>query len=54
MAWWVKNPTGLGRCGGTGSIPGPVQWVEGSTIAVAAAQIQSLARDLPYATGVTI
>ena len=30
MAHWVKNPSGSGsgHCGGTGSIPGPAQWVK--------------------------
>ena len=43
-----------------GSIPGPVQWVKGSSIATAAAQvtataqIQFLAQELPCATGVAI
>ena len=46
--------SGSGHCGGQGSIPGPVQCVEGSSIASAAAQIQSLARGLPHAPGVAI
>ena len=43
-----------------GSIPGSAQWVKGSGIVTAApqvvavAQIQSLARELPYAAGVAI
>ena len=43
----------LGCCRDTGSIPGPVQWVKGSGIATAmaqvtaAAQIQSLGQKLP-------
>ena len=32
-----------------GSIPGLAQWVKGSDIAAAAAWIQSLAREFPYA-----
>ena len=36
-----------------GLIPGP-QWVKGSDIAAAAAQIQSLAQKLPYAEDVAI
>ena len=35
-----------------GLIPGPVWWVQGSGAAIAAAQIQSLAQELPHATGV--
>ena len=42
----------MGCCGGAGSILGPVQWVKGSV--VAAAWIQSLALELPYAMGATI
>ena len=42
-----------------GSIPHLVQWVEGSSIATAAwvaaaAQIQSLAQKLPYASDATL
>ena len=43
----------MGRCGGVGLIPGPVQWVKGSTEATAVAQIQSLAWELPHAESVT-
>ena len=49
-----------GCCGGVGSIPSLVQWVKGSCIATAKAelvfvvQIQSLAWELPYALGVAI
>ena len=39
--------SGLGCCRGTGSIPSPAQWVKGSGVAAAAAQIQ-------YAIGVAI
>ena len=35
--------------GGVGLIPSPAQWVKGSCIAAAAAWIQSLAQELPYA-----
>ena len=41
-------------------MPGPVQWVKGSGVAAAvvqvtaAAWIQSLAQELPYATGAAI
>ena len=37
-----------------GLIPGPVWWVQGSGAAIAAAQIQTLAQELPQATGVAI
>ena len=37
------------HCGGTDSIRGPVQWVKGSGIAAAVAQIQPLAWEIPYA-----
>ena len=37
-----------------GLIPGPVWWVQGSGAAIAAAQIQSLAQELPHATGVAL
>ena len=37
-----------------GSIPSPVQWVKGPSIAAAAAQTQSLAQELQYAVGVAI
>ena len=46
-----------GGCGGTGSIPYPMQWVKGSCIATALAQvatvawIQSLAWELPICHG---
>lgn len=40
---------GLGHCGGRGSIPDPVQWVNGSIVAKTVVQIQSLARERPYA-----
>ena len=40
--------------GGADSIPGPEQWVKGSNIAAAAAQILSLALELPHAVGVAI
>ena len=35
-------------------IPGPVQWVKGSSTAAAVAQIQFLAQELSYAVGVAI
>jgi len=43
-----------------GSIPGPLQWVKGSGVGIAAAQvaaadrIQSLAWQLPHATSVAV
>ena len=46
----------LGRCGGAAWVPGLEQWVKGSGLAAAAAQvvaaprIQSLARQRPYAS----
>ena len=41
----------MGGYGGVGLIPGLAQWVKGFSVAAPAAQIQSLARELPYATG---
>ena len=57
MAQWVKNPAAasLGLCRGESSTSGPAQWVKESGIAAAAAkveaaaQIQSLAWECPYA-----
>ena len=43
-----------------GSIPGPAQWVKGSSVAIAAAQvetvarIQSLVQEVPYTMGAAI
>ena len=37
-----------------GLIPSPVHWVKGSAFVTAVAGIQSLARELPYAAGVTL
>ena len=55
MAQWVKNDcSGLSHCEGVYSNPSPVQWVKGSGIAAAAAQIQALAQELPYAMSVAI
>ena len=58
---WVKNPAAAeDQCRGEGSIPSPVQWVKGSDIAPAVAQvinvtwIQSLAQELPYAMGAAV
>ena len=55
-----SSRSGLGCCGSVSSIPGPVQWVKGSSVAVAVAQIeavawiQSLAWELAYAMGAAI
>ena len=56
MAEGVKNLTAwwLGSQGGAGLMPSPAQQVKGSGVAAAAAWIQSLVQDLPYAAGVTI
>ena len=48
-----KNLTAVAHSrhyGGAGSTPSLVQWVKGSHITAAAAQIQSLAREFPNAT----
>ena len=37
-----------------GSVPAPVQWIKGSSVAIAAAWIQSLAQELLHATGTAI
>ena len=48
---------GLGSYRGKGSTPGPVRWIKGSSIALAAAyvaavaRIQTLAMELPYTLG---
>ena len=39
----------LGDCRGMGLIPGLMQWIKGSFVATAVAEIQSLAQELPYA-----
>ena len=66
MMQWVKNLTVaaalVSRCRGIGLISSQAQWVKGSSVAAAAAtvqvqaaaQIQSLAQELPYAMGVAI
>ena len=56
MAQWVKNLTvgGSGGYRGKDSIPGPAQWVKGSGVASAVAQVQSLDRELPCAMGAAI
>ena len=54
---YESNCSGSGYCRGEGSIPGLVQWVKGSGVSIAAAQvtavawIQSLIQELPYAAG---
>ena len=56
VALWMKNLTASssGHFGGEGSIPSLVQRVKGSSVAAAVAQIQSLARELLYATNLAI
>ena len=56
MAQWVKSLTAEAQvhCRGEGLIPGLVQWVKGSGVAIAVAWIQSLAWEFPYATGAAI
>ena len=57
---WEFDCRGSYRYGGKGLIPGLVKWIVGSGIATpmvwiaAVAQIQSLARELPYAKDVVI
>ena len=48
---WVNDPACL--CGNTGSFLCPVQWVKDTVLLLvtALAQVQSLAQELPYATG---
>ena len=62
MAHWVNDPTAAGwvACRSVGSTPTAwAQWVKGSGVAAAAVEVaavvqtQSLARELPYAAGVT-
>ena len=51
----VKNLTnGPGHCRGVGLIPGPAQWVKGYAVHVAAARIQSLDQEFPYAVSAAI
>ena len=53
MVQWVKNPSSLGCCGGSGSSLRGVEWVKGSGVATAAVwvaaagRIQPLAREFP-------
>ena len=49
MVQWVKNPTAGARVA-AGLIHSPVQCIEGSSVAEAAAQIQSPAQELPCAS----
>lgn len=54
MVQWVKNQSncsGLGLCRGACWMPSQALWVKGSDVAVAAAEIQSLARELSHAVG---
>ena len=48
---WLQCLRSLGRLG---LIPSPAQWVKGSGVPTAVAQIQFLVRQLPYATGEAI
>ena len=53
MAQWVKNPTAVARVTVEARFHhGQAQWVKGSSMATAVARIQSLAWELPCATGV--
>ena len=61
MAQWIENMTAVAcPLWRHGFNPSMMQWVKGSCIAIAvaqvtaAAQIHFLARELPYAVGVTI
>ena len=60
VQWGESDCNSLGHCGGMVSIPGPGQWVKGSGVATAAAQvsaaaqIQSLAWELQYAIDTAI
>ena len=56
----VSDCSSLGHCRGASSIPGPVQWIKGSGIDTAMAEVasvvwvQSLAQELPYAVSIAI
>ena len=56
MVQWVKNPASAALVPVEVRVqsPAPEQWVKGSGVAAAVAQIQSLAQELPYAAGVAI
>ena len=54
---WVKNLTAAAWVDAetwVQSLPCPLQWVKGSGVAPAVAQIQSLAQEFPYAVGMVI
>ena len=46
MVQWVKNPTSEAwvAARGMGSIPNPMQWVKGSSVAAAAVQVTEVAQ----------
>ena len=48
---WYCLCSGSDRCWGAGSTPSLAQWIKGSSIAAAVAQIQSLDWELPYVVG---
>ena len=56
MAQWVKNPTAVTQVAAEVQVGFLVQrsGVKGSSVVGAAAWIQSLAQELPYALGVAI
>ena len=56
MAQWVKNLTAAAwvTCRGAALISHPAQWGKGSGVATAAAHLQSLTWELPYAMGVAM
>ena len=56
MVQWVKNPTAVALVTAEVWVPAPrpAQWVKGSGVAAAVAQIQSLAWGLPYAKSVAV
>ena len=45
MMHWVKksNYSGSGHCRGTGSTPGPAQWIKGSGVGTTAVQVTVVA-----------
>ena len=54
MAQWVKNPVAAAQMTEYMWVQSPAQWVKGSGVAAAAAQVQSLASELPSAVSMTI